>query len=632
MYKISVPIMNHLFVGNNRSVYVEQFKASGVERVLLAIRTVLRDPQWASDTLTLLKENVEILKENGLEPAVWIASTIGHGGTLAGVDGMKETYDFQPLVTLDGEMVSETRCPLDDSFRKEIGDFLAQVATCGANLIFLDDDFRLSQHARSICCACDLHKKRMEELCGEKLDRTNLRSLLFSDAPNKYRNAWIQAQGDSLRLLAKDLRHAVDRVDDSVCLALCSAHSPWDMDGTNPLELTHILAGKNPPVLRLHGAPYWAVHSEKPLITVFEIARMFASFCQGKNIELLAEGDSYPRPRYYTPSSYLELFDGVIRADGKHGGILKYMFDYTTEPTYETGYMDHHVRDLPDLKAIEHAFPKGANTGVRVWTQPNLLGTSDFSLSAVSDQAPYPWAGILLSSCGIPTVYEGEGICSAIFGQVAQVLDEQTFARGAILDATSAALLARKGVDVGCDPGGEWIDGSVCLLSDHKDRFTVWKSPARIRKTGLSPHAEICLYATVDGVAHPFAYRYENKQGQRFLVYMMDVSSLSRNTGLLRGYINQRILQDAVPWISGKELPVTGAPHPDLYILCDKREDSMAIAYFNCWADEVYRPTFTLPEEYSSAEWIRCTGELVGDQLRLSSLPAFNFAAVVLRK
>ena len=56
-------------------------------------------------------------------------------------------------------------------------------------------------------------------------------------------------------------------------------------------------------------------------------------------IELVTEGDTYPRPRLWVSSSILEGYDMILRADGYTHTILKYMLDYNSSPSYETGYV-----------------------------------------------------------------------------------------------------------------------------------------------------------------------------------------------------------------------------------------------------------------------------------------------------
>ena len=208
------------------------------------------------------------------------------------------------------------------------------------------------------------------------------------------------AQGESLELLAKEIRQAVDKVAPDCPVATCSAYSSWDLDGTDPLKLTEILAGKNKKYLRLHGAPYWTPMTNRPLEGVCEIARMFASFSRDKDIEIFSEGDTL-RPRFRCPSSYLEIFDAAQRADGAHDGILKYMIGYDSTPLYETGYVDRHVKNLPRYERIGELFEKGANSGVRVLIKPHLFDKADMKYIPLRQQSPYPSAGILLAKNAI---------------------------------------------------------------------------------------------------------------------------------------------------------------------------------------------------------------------------------------
>ena len=74
---------------------------------------------------------------------------------------------------------------------------------------------------------------------------------------------------------------------------------------------------------------------------------MESAWCDDENIEIMSEGDVYPRPRHRCPSSYLEGFDTAIRAAEATTGILKYTLSYTSAPEYENGYVDAHVRNKP---------------------------------------------------------------------------------------------------------------------------------------------------------------------------------------------------------------------------------------------------------------------------------------------
>ena len=635
MYKLSIPLMNHSLTPQTRPVYLKQLRDGGVERVFLTIPGFEKDEKAARALTASLKENIAFLEQEGFEAGIWVGSTIGHGVPLLGV-GNEEKEKFLPVVDFSGQEIPYTNCPLDPQFRTSIANFFAILATAGAKLILLDDDFRLSQHGnRDFCCACDMHLQRINSYCNQHLTREQMRPLVFGGEENAVRDAWLRAEGESLYELAQLLRDTVDAVDPDICLALCSSYSIWDVDGTDVHKLVRILAGKNKPVLRLHGAPYWAFHNSRTLPDTFEVARTLASFCKDMPYETMAEGDVYPRPRYNTPASYLELCDAMLRADGQYNGILKYMFDYAAPADYETGYLERHCRDLPLLHAIEKAFPKGANLGVRVRIQPGLLKKADLTNSDFSDQSPYPAAGVLLSSCSIPTVYSGEGLCNAVFGENARYISEKELGNGAILDASAAVLLTRSGIDVGLCEIGERVSVKLSSLISHDPicHATVRKGGGKLLSAKPHKKATPVLFAQSAGEEKLFAYRYENDKKQRFLVYLFDASSLPFDTGLLKGYLQQRILTDAVQWISERPLPARCTGHPELYMLCGETEDRLSIALFNCFADSIPQAVIELADSYREAEFIGCEGELVQNRVTLrSELHAFRFAAIILKK
>lgn len=620
MYKISIPIGNAKLTEQTREIYLRLLKQAGIDRVFLTVDRIF-DQRRYPQIQQQFRENAAWLRENGIEPAIWLGCTVGHGGPLVGQQECQAVSEFTLMRTREGRDLEGTFCPADEKFVSAVCDYVRVLADCGIDTILLDDDIRLSQHD-GFCCACDIHMQRMSNLCGEEVRREDLMEKVFSGKPSPYRDAWLKVQGDSLRQFSRRLRQAADEVNPNVRLALCSAHCVWDVDGTNPVELTHILAGKNPPLLRLHGAPYWAAVGDKPLSAVFEIARMLASFCEDQGFELMAEGDVYPRPRYNVPASYLELFDGVIRADGQHQGILKYMMNYVSGPEYDTGYLTRHTRNRETMEKLSDLFAGGANYGVRVWEKPNLMGQSDFDLSCCRDESPYPNGGIMLTRCGIPTVYTGRGICDAVFGENARTFDGNG-AEGVLLDGTAAAILTERGIDVGlesfdgfaeCGIGSEWF-------TEQQEIAARWNGGCRLAKVALKPTAVV--ESTAEG--QPVSYRYENGAGQKFVVFLFDSSSLHRKSGLTYGYARQKQLHHAVQWLSGKPLAVSCPGNPDLYILCREDEKGLTVGLFNGFADGIEPAVVDLAEVYTSARWGKVSGCLEGSRVTLPQIPAFGF-------
>ena len=633
MYKISVPIMNHTVTPDRREKYLDLLKRADCERVFLAFH------DYDLYEIDLLADNINFFKDNGIEACVWMGCTIGHGGVLLNGTAKLPESGFKPMINVHGVAIGNANCPLDKNFIEHFADVFAQIAALKPDLILIDDDFRLSLHnapsSRGFCCACDDHLARISKYCGEDVKREDIMKLAFGGKKNKYRDAWLKAQSESLYEAAQAFRDAVDAVDPTVPMAYCSVYCHFDVDGVDAERLTHILAGKgNKAILRTQGAPYWAILNGYSLIGMIEISRMFAAFSKYEGIELMSEGDVYPRPRYNIPASILEIFDGAMRADGAHHGILKYMFDYSASPDFEDGYLLSHEKNKPIYEKLGEFFKKGANEGVRIVLEPHTLSDADLDLCTCREISPMPWASVLLASCSIPTVYEGEGICTAAFGESARMLTKKQLASGLITDATGAIYLQRAGIDVGLSGEGEFFDGALTVINtiDPEERAVSTKGAGRFLDAALAPSATPVLYATISGERKLLAYTYENADGERFLVYTFEAMSFYKDSGLFRGYAQQQLLLKMIPWLSGKSLPIVSRKNPELYTICERGEDgSLAVGLFNCFADSVLYPTFELDREYKSVECAGCEAELNGKTLTLrSELGANKFAAIKL--
>ncbi|MBQ8407513.1 MAG: hypothetical protein IJY39_01475 [Clostridia bacterium] len=629
MYKISLPIKNGALNEKNKPEFVELCKKARVDRVFLTA-------SLTEDT-DRMRENLAFFKENGFETGIWVGNTIGHGSTLLGSHDSGEKPKYQRLVNLEGTDLYSTNCPFDKEFQKFVAEGVARLTTCGTDILMLDDDYRLSQHGRSPCCCCELHMAKIREYCGEDISREELARLAFTGKKNKYRDAWMRAQGESLEELAHAIRAEVDKVNPRASISACSAYCSWDLDGTDPIRLTKILCGKNHKFVRLHGAPYWAPHNNKPVEAIPEIERMFASFFEGEDIEIFSEGDVYPRPRFNTPASFLEIFDGALRADKQQDGILKYMLNYSSIPLYETGYIDRHVKNLPKHDAIDRYFEKGANAGVRILIRPHLLNDADLSISPLLQQSPYPTAGIFLAMNAIPTVYSGEGICKALFGENARHFDPSDFEGGAILDGAAAKILTERGIDVGLasvegseDQKALWTENVLGGIADTETGYSSTAIGASVKRicSEIKPEAKRILSVSVGGEHRTFAYKYENAEGQRFFVFTFIADALSSYPKFLRSYEIQSALIREIEWVARKPLPVKTERAPELYTLCEKGENYTSVALFNCFQDCVLDPVIVLDKEYAKVEFSGCSGRIEGNKVFLDTdIPAFDFVS-----
>lgn len=633
MYKVTVPIMNDSVNAQTRGMYLAQCKVASVDRIYLAT------PSFRYSQMPLLTENIRYFQENGIEVAVWIGETMGHMGSKTNIPANAEGWHY--MQDAEGEFVADCYCPLDPGFSHALAQSLIQIAKTGVKLIQLDDDFRLSSPRGTqspLLCCCSSHRKLMEQHLGKNITDTQLQAA-FSDEPNAVRRAFLKASGDSLRMLASKLRDAVDTVDENIRISLCCSWGKWDLDGVDVVELSRILAGKNQAMLRTCGAPYWAQYHNR-LTSVIECARMTGSFCRRPDIEVLSEGDSYPRPRYRVPASWMEVYDVALRAEGAYDGILKYMFDYTSTPNYETGYLEHHGRNLPVMNEISRVFREGVMEGVRVYAYPHKLQDQripEDSFIRIYEQPDI--AGDILASSGIPTVYDGRGLCGLAFGDDVKYIDKTAFENGLILDAPAAKILFEKGIDVGIRS----IRG-YAIEQISTERFVNGETVAimdrcRLLNAQYAPNITVESYATLlpnqnvlfpreGGLEEVLSYRYENGEGQKFLVLNFAMDETVPKNLLKQSYARQKQLIAGAEWFSGKKLPGVITGQPEIYTILKRKEKSLLVAVLNCFADPLYHPVIPLDRTYRSVSWIAGDGELEGDHIRISgTVGGYTFLA-----
>lgn len=633
MYKITVPIIdNDMERYGGREKIVRELRRMRAERVFIATGLYFTNPEHRKTVMENLKYNVEYFKERGFEVGVW-------NWTLA----LREKTDYTYSTSTDENGVTKASgthaCFLDPDFTEMAEEYLRDFARAGVELIMFDDDYRYLS-MKDFACTCDRHMKLFRKEIGEDISPAELRRKALSGGRNKYRDAWMNINGAVMKEFAARMRAAVDEINPNVRVGVCSVMSLWDRDGVDTPTISRILAGRTKPFIRFIGAPYWAVtmaHGRSRLQNCIELHRMERSFT-GEDIEVFAEGDSFPRPRHACPASYLELFDMAMRVDGGFDGILKYSIDFYTSTEYERGYIDRQVKNKPIYDAIDKYFSGKVCTGVGIYEKLNKLRDTEIpdelENNTVIFEQFYPEASRMMSYCSIPTVF-GDGVCRAVFGENARDIPRDKLKGGVILDIDAAKILTDMGVDVGLREIGNkenyrfeyYPDYEVQPCSTGLDAYVIKvDESAKI----LSYFVKSNPYIYIRDNETPAAYLYENKEGERFMVFSF--SSYYNGEAMSRSYARSRQISDAVEWLSGRKLPAYVYGNPDLYVMAKTDGKEMAIGLFNCFADSAIEPVVELDSEYSAAEFINCTGTLKGDKVILSDIPAFSFAAVAVRK
>ena len=626
MYTLSIPF-KLMAPTYDRNAVLADLREAKATRVILALGYLNTDAEKTERVYERLREEIPAYQKEGFEVGVWCWTFLLEGDP-----------PFEPMTDAEnGDIGSVNKgsntkvcCPLGEDYLRFMERHLQRVAAMHPDLILYDDDFsfRIASKA-SPACFCPLHRAKMEQILGEPLPKVpNLYKTMYEGKPSRLRSAFLKACGDSLIEFSARMRRAVDAVDPKVRMGQCACLTTFDADGVDSFTISKTLAGNTKPFLRLIGAPYWEEggRSLGRLTEVIELERMERAWYEGDDMEIVAEGDAYPRPRYRCPAAYLELFDAALRADGHFSGIMKYMADYTSTAAYERGYFERHKKDLPDLEAMAAEFAPLAPAGVRIWETMRKLENADFSREEdggeIARQQLFSRATRLAAHNSIPTTYYGTGCGGICFGENARALDPAALGKPLILDAVAARILAERGIDTGVEAFGERFVPEFEDFTKTGEEICCYSAGAAFAER-LTLKAGAALRSVWSGGENlPASFTYRNANGQIFLVFAANAFGSSK--AYLENYERQRLVFDFFAE-NGSPVPAVCRKNPNLYVVCKGDADRMVIGLFNCFADEIDGLTVDLAQEWESAEYHRCAGTLSGKRVKIDHVPAYGW-------
>ncbi len=616
--------------------YAQALRRVGAERVFLC-----SIPHWVDDDL--LKRRVEehgffaeYLRREGFEVGLWIHA-FGFGVPLT-EDQERITKDFTKIRDLRGREAGEAFCPTSEPFCRYMERLVTLAASLPIDLLMFDDDFCQSVRP-GIGCACENHLSELRRLSGDPaLTLEDLNQRLFYDPDRSLRRIWFDLQAKTLSDFARRMRAAVDSVNPALRMGFCAGYTSFDFEGIPAIDLSKILAGDTKPFLRTTGAPYWVATNRHSLglrlQDIVELTRMQREWCEDTGVEIFDENDNYPRISSFVPAAYQEGFDAAMAVDG---GVqpFKYLFSYVSPIDYDTTYEDAHLQNAQRIQTLWSAADGKRHVGVRVREYRDkargfdyrpedeiTFGAGKAQMCAIS----YPRNHCIASRNAIPTVY-GKASCEIIFGENAKYIPLSELPLGAILDARAAEILTERGVDVGLSSSVEYVQASPFEFWNGI-RIHLWKAN-RFGKARLSPRAEIL--STVGDDAIPCAYRYENKDGFRFLVFCFDAGSLDFSSNLFCHYARRQQLNESLDWL-GADVPFRlEGNYPNLYAMCKRGDDgSLLIALFNFTENPLRNLRLSLLDGLENQSILpkNCTFKRMDRQIVIDSLPPFEFCAI----
>jgi len=633
-----VPVMNGLF-GKHREEYGKIFEKIGDMHPVLCIERTF-DKEKNVENLKMLGENIEYLKTRGYTPFVW-AQAFGFGIPLNEKD-KKIAEAFERITDFDGVKLGDAMCPLGEAFMENYGNLIRGIAMAGAKRIMLDDDLCLSVRP-GLGCSCEKHLAVLSEKMGYRIDRQTIKQELFKGEGNALRHAWLDVMGQTLIDFAKKVRSFADEIDPDIEIGFCAGYTSWDIEGVDALTLTKVLAGKNKPFMRLTGAPYWVEQKRfdgQGMAQIVEFTRMQSACCKDSGVEVFTENDSYPRPRYRVPAAIMETFDFMMAADSDIGQ-LKYLFEYYSSPEYETGYVDHHLRNKEKRDSVQSIMGNMPSCGIYVHEQMRKVESMAFPENAHSYyetmMTAFSHAADMLSSCSIPITYEKHEGVAAAFGDSGRTVELNH--KGYIIDYPAAVALKKRGVDTGLiSAKGTGVpftekfikyDDEVlldgCIRHGRHQNQDVFYT-CEIKKEAYVESAFPMTYGEI-----PASYRYENANGQKFLVFLFDASAVKPNSGLSCSYYRQQQILNAVGWMDEK-LPAVIRRQPGMYMILKQDDEKLAVAIANFSLDPAYDVLIETEIKGIKIETIGAEGKMTENGFSVTCIEPWSTGCVIIHK
>ena len=594
-----IPLKN--LCEENKYAYLEDLRDAGVSVVLISTSNPVCDEQAHRSKMDSLAKYIRFFEDEGYPVAVW-TSTLGYGNR---VPELESIYPEARKLTTFGGKTSGAVCTTDTLYLRMMQRYMRDYVRAGAKMILLDDE--LVQSVRpGFCCTCDEHLRRFAEKVGRTYTREQVRDL-FTGAPSKERSAYMELMGETLRDFIKGLRDAVDEVDPSVYMCMCSSFTHFNLEGVDMFEISSLLAGQGRrPTLRLSGAPYWASFSQRvpgqSLGEVADFVRMQIGWMRTRDIILWDENDPHPRWNDLVPASWCELYDKIMIANG---GVHRHKYFLTFNPqSPDRSYLDAHIRNMKRTAALQKAFKGTTPLGIRVWESEHTIDSLTLPDSypgnwALMGMTSHSFASMFLTENSIPARFEGGiGEPGIAFGEQAALLPEAALKGGLILDVSAALALQAKGIDVGltsCEP----------CARQSRERFgdflfSFGTSGGKFFRITACEGAEVLSTFVSDEGEIPACVLTRTRDGV-FAIYAWEGRTINPGRcGDLRGlwYCPER--QDQIAYIyrqmsGGKDLPAFCRRHPGLYILAAGNDKKTSVLLCNISDETLFDIDLRIP-------------------------------------
>lgn len=367
--------------------------------------------------------------------------SVNHWHTIMHADlgkTLRVNQNFRTMVDKNGLKSTLCVCPLDENWRNYMADIFTEYARLDPYIIWIEDDFRLHNHAPLDWggCFCDEHMRLYSQKAGKTLSRAEfVKGVLAKGEVHPYRKIWLDVCRDTMVDTARFIGDAIDKVSTKVRVGLMSSlpqvHSAEGRDWKGVLRGLNGDSTGTPPVLRPHLPTYREMAAGEYQMRFNGITMLSRAFC-GEETEFYPELENFPYS-LYTKSKKFTRFQMLSALPARLDGMAIDLYDLNGNGiVFEEGYQEmlYEVKDFLNTLTGEKVF-SGEQVGVAVLASPQ----SSYYLKTPSGESMeelYPAETVfaaLLPAYGIPFYYSEahnvKGKIVAVSGQYFRKLTEE---------------------------------------------------------------------------------------------------------------------------------------------------------------------------------------------------------------
>ncbi len=193
MYNLWIPIFNRDFSADELNKKIRELNRCKPQLVLITFNRFLFDKEKLAAEKKRFSFTKAAFEKSSFKVGAWLFPTIGYGRP----KNINEDAPFTNLTKVNGEVIGDAYCPLDDHFIDGFCSLMKEIASTNTEFIMFEDDFTFTGGKippTAMSCCCERHMKLYESMLGEKIERSKLPELVYHSGPNKYRKAWFDMQ------------------------------------------------------------------------------------------------------------------------------------------------------------------------------------------------------------------------------------------------------------------------------------------------------------------------------------------------------------------------------------------------------------------------------------------------------